>query len=131
MRTSKMAKPSKMRTLGLSLLAGLSLVAGCATTSHRDTPVVRVIQAYAPNVVNIRTEMVIDLKELPEWGLYGEQLDKLFKLYYGEDYSEGTLRDKSLGSGCDRGWGWTHRHQRACGPEGERHLRGPAGWDRA
>ncbi len=68
MRTSKMAKPSKMRTLVLSLLAGLILVTGCAKTSHRDTPVVRVIQAYAPNVVNIRTEMVINLKELAGMG---------------------------------------------------------------
>ena len=99
MRTSGNTKPSKMRSPGLFLLTGLILAAGCAATSHRDTPVVRVIQTYAPNVVNIRTEMVIDLKEFPEWGLYGEQLDKLFKLYYGEDYSEGTLRDKSLGSG--------------------------------
>jgi len=88
-----------MKALGLSILAGLILATGCATTSHRDTPVVRVIQAYAPNVVNIRTETIIDLKELPEWGLYGEQLDLLFKEYYGEDYSEGTLRSKSLGSG--------------------------------
>jgi serine protease Do len=97
--TSKKAKPPKMKALGLFLLTGLILATGCTTTSHRVTPVVRVIQGYAPNVVNIRTETIIDLKELPEWGLYGEQLDLLFKQYYGEDYSEGTLRSKSLGSG--------------------------------
>jgi serine protease Do len=98
-RTSKKAKPSKMRVRVLFLLTGLILVAGCAPASRRDTPVVKVIQAYAPNVVNIRTEMLIDLKELPEWGLYGEQLDLFFKRYYGEDYSEGTLRNQSVGSG--------------------------------
>jgi serine protease Do len=88
-----------MRALRLLLLTGLILAAGCTSASRRDTPVVRVIRAYAPNVVNIRTEMIIDLKELPEWGLYGEQLDLFFKRYYGEDYSEGTLRNKSVGSG--------------------------------
>ncbi len=97
--TSKNAKSPKMRTLGFFLLTGLLLATDCTTTSHRETPVVKVIQVYAPNVVNIRTETIIDLKELPEWGVYGEQLDLLFKQYYGEDYSEGTLRSKSLGSG--------------------------------
>jgi S1-C subfamily serine protease len=97
--TYKKAKPPKMTALGLFLLTGVILATGCTTTSYRETPVVKVIQVYAPNVVNIRTETIIDLKELPEWGLYGEQLDLLFKQYYGEDYSEGTLRSKSLGSG--------------------------------
>jgi serine protease Do len=92
-------KRSTMKDLGLFLLTGLILATGCTATSLRETPVVRVIQAYAANVVNIRTETIIDLKGLPEWGLYGEQLDLLFKQYYGEAYSEGTLRNKSLGSG--------------------------------
>jgi serine protease Do len=99
LRTSAKVKPPEMRALGLIILTGLILTTGCTTTSQRETPAVRVIQAYAPNVVNIRTETIIDLKELPEWGRYGEQLDLLFKQYYGEEYSEGTLRSKSLGSG--------------------------------
>jgi serine protease Do len=104
MKTSSLGRAKnvhfyRIRVLVLSLVTGLPLVTGCGMVSRRDTPVVRVIRAYAPNVVNIRTETIIDLKELPEWGLYGEQLDRLFKQYYGEDYSEGTLRDKSLGSG--------------------------------
>jgi serine protease Do len=97
--TSKKGRPSKRGALCFILLTGLMLATGCVATSQRETPVVRVIRAYAPNVVNIRTETIIDLKELPEWGRYGEQLDLLFKQYYGEDYSEGTLRSKSLGSG--------------------------------
>jgi serine protease Do len=96
---SRKGRPLKMKALGLILLPGLILVAGCTTTSYRETPVVKVIHVYAPDVVNIRTERIIDLKELPEWGVYGEQLDHLFKEYYGEDYSEGRLRSKSLGSG--------------------------------
>jgi serine protease Do len=71
----------------------------CGTLSPRETPVVRVVRAYAPTVVNIRTENVIDLREYPEWGQYGEQLDSLLKGYFGENYSEGTIKYKSLGSG--------------------------------
>jgi serine protease Do len=71
----------------------------CSTLSPRETPVVRVVRQYAPTVVNIRTENVIDLREYPEWGQYGEQLDSLLREYFGEDYSEGTIKYKSLGSG--------------------------------
>jgi len=39
------------------------------------------------------------LKDSPEWGLYGEQLDNFFREHFGEDYSEGTLKYKSVGSG--------------------------------
>jgi serine protease Do len=67
--------------------------------SARVTPVVRVVRMYAPVVVNIRTENVVDLKQLPEWGQYGAQLDAFLKRYYGEMYSEGVLQFKSLGSG--------------------------------
>jgi serine protease Do len=68
-------------------------------TTARVTPVVRVVRQYAPVVVNIRTENVVDLKKLPEWGRYGAQLDAFLKKYYGEVYSEGVLQYKSLGSG--------------------------------
>lgn len=71
----------------------------CTIESARETPVVRVVREYAPTVVNIRTETIIDLREYPEWGQYGEELDAFFKKYYGEIYSEGTLKYKSLGSG--------------------------------
>jgi serine protease Do len=71
----------------------------CSTLSPRETPVVRVVRQYAPTVVNIRTENVIDLREYPEWGQYGQQLDSLLKGYFGENYSEGIIKYKSLGSG--------------------------------
>jgi serine protease Do len=71
----------------------------CTINSERETPVVRVVREYAPMVVNIRTETIIDLRESPEWGQYGEELDAFFKEYFGEIYSEGTLKHKSLGSG--------------------------------
>jgi serine protease Do len=70
-----------------------------AVQSARVTPVVRVVRVYAPLVVNIRTENVVDLKKLSEWGRYGGQLDAYFKKYFGEIYSEGVLQYKSLGSG--------------------------------
>ena len=84
--------------MGILLVVALSNNA-CILISARETTVVRVVRKYAPTVVNIRTENVVDLKELPEWGQYGEELDGFFKEYYGELYSEGVLKYKSLGSG--------------------------------
>jgi serine protease Do len=83
----------------LLLLASLVLVSGCTARSSRRTPIVRVVKEYAPMVVNIRTERILDLRRHPEWGRYGEELDALLKEYYGEAYADGTLRYKSLGSG--------------------------------
>lgn len=90
------------------MLACLILaLAGCGATvvSPRETSVVRVVRDNAASVVNIRTERLVDLKEHPAWGQYGERLDRFFKQYFGEDYSEGTVKLKSLGSGVivDRG----------------------------
>ena len=81
------------------LLVAALLGNACTLISARETPVVRVVSHYAPAVVNIRTENVVDLKELPEWGQYGEELDAYFKKYFGQIYSEGVLKYKSLGSG--------------------------------
>ena len=72
---------------------------GCSLMNDRLTPAVRVVEKYSPLVVNIRTETVVDLKEDPEWGKYGEQLDLFLKEYFGEDYSDGTIKYKSIGSG--------------------------------
>ena len=83
------------------MLACLVSYAGCAAPakSPRETPVVQVVRENAASVVNIRTESLVDLKEHPAWGQYGERLDRFFKQYFGEDYSEGTVKLKSLGSG--------------------------------
>ena len=67
--------------------------------SRRETPIVKVVREYAPVVVNIRTERIVDLKEHPDWGKYGERLDTFLKEYFGAMYSKGTLSLKSLGSG--------------------------------
>ena len=87
--------------LGISVILVASLLSNtaCSTLSSRKTPVVRVVREYAPTVVNIRTENIIDLREYSEWGQYGQELDSFFKEYFGEIYSEGTLKYKSLGSG--------------------------------
>ncbi|HET6491175.1 MAG TPA: trypsin-like peptidase domain-containing protein [Syntrophales bacterium] len=80
--------------------AALLLCAGCAAVQNpRETPVVKVVRDNAASVVNIRTEHLVDLKEHPAWGRYGERLDGFFKQYFGEDYSEGTVKLKSVGSG--------------------------------
>jgi serine protease Do len=86
--------------LGIGLLLAAALFSNaCTLISARETTVVRVVRHYAPAVVNIRTENVVDLKELPGWGRYGEELDAYLKKYFGEIYSEGVLKFKSLGSG--------------------------------
>jgi serine protease Do len=72
-----------------------------------------VIKQNAGSVVNLRTERIVDLREHPQWGRYGEQLDRFFRQYFGENYSEGTLKLKSLGSGViigDRGLIVTNAH---------------------
>lgn len=85
---------------GIFVFLGASLFNNaCTIKSARETPVVRVVRKYAPIVVNIRTENIIDLREYREWGQYGEALDLFFKEYFGELYSEGMLTYKSLGSG--------------------------------
>ena len=65
--------------------------AGCAAQregSSRETPIVRVVRDCAPTVVNIRTERIVDLKEHPDWGEYGTELDGFFKqsTIYGHFY---------------------------------------------
>ena len=85
--------------VGIFIMASLCCISACTPLSSRKTPTVRVVKNYAPIVVNIRTETIVDLKDTPEWGLYGNQLDNFFKQYFGEDYSEGILKHKSIGSG--------------------------------
>ncbi len=80
-------------------LVASMFINACTIKSARETPVVRVVREYGPTVVNIRTENIIDLREYPEWGQYGEELDSFFEEYFGEIYFEGTLKYKSLGSG--------------------------------
>jgi len=85
----------------VSVLLLCLVFAGCAgpVSSLRETPVVQVVRDNAASVVNIRTERLVDLKEHPAWGQYGERLDRFFRQYFGEDYSEGTVKLKSVGSG--------------------------------
>lgn len=71
----------------------------CTTLSSRETPIVRVVREYAPVVVNIRTEKIVNLKESQEWGTYGEELDNFSQEYFGESHSEDALIYKSIGSG--------------------------------
>jgi serine protease Do len=71
----------------------------CTTLSSRETPIVRVVREYAPVVVNIRTEKIVNLKESQEWGTYGEELDNFSQEYFGESHSEDALIYKNIGSG--------------------------------
>jgi len=83
----------------LFLLGFLFYGHACRTISSRETPIVRVVRDYSPSVVNIRTERVVDLKQYPEWGQYGERLDRFFEEHFGENYSQGILKYKTIGSG--------------------------------
>jgi serine protease Do len=83
----------------LFLLVPSCLLGLCRAESRRVTSVVKVVRELAPMVVNIKTEAVVDLKRLPEWGRYGEALDEYFKQNYRDEYAEGVLKHKSLGSG--------------------------------
>ena len=87
------------KALILSLAFALMACSNSYSKSLRNTPIVNVIKQYAPAVVNIRTETVLDLTEYPEWGKYGSELDTLLKEYFGKAYSEGELKYKSIGSG--------------------------------
>jgi serine protease Do len=88
-----------MFVIGIFLAGSVFYNNACSVVSSRETPIVKVVRQYAPTVVNIRTEQILDLKEHPAWGQYGAQLDVFLKQYFGEDYSEGTLKYKSIGSG--------------------------------
>jgi len=95
------------------LVAYLFVAASCNVTPLRQTPIVSVVRDCGPLVVNIRTETMVDLKNHPAWGEYGGQLDLFFKKYFAENYSEGTLTMKSVGSGViinDRGYIVTNAH---------------------
>ena len=87
------------RVLVFALIFAAMACSSSYSRSFRNTPVVNVIKNYAPAVVNIRTETVLNLKELPEWGEYGSKLDAFFSEYFGRAYSKGTLKYKSIGSG--------------------------------
>jgi len=90
----------KLSRILVSFIVISSLViTACGVKSSRLSPTVRVVQEYAPVVVNIRTERLVNLREHPDWGKYGEQLDRFFQQYFGENYSAGTLTLKSVGSG--------------------------------
>jgi serine protease Do len=89
------ARKTILAIIAISLLP----LSALAVDDVRDTPVVKVVKRFGPAVVNIRTETVLNLRDTPEWGLYGKRLDQVFKDYFGKAYSEGTLKYKSIGSG--------------------------------
>jgi serine protease Do len=89
----------KTPLVSLIIVGSMIFINACSTLSSRETPIVRVVRAYAPAVVNIRTEQIVDLRESQEWGMYGEELDSFSQEYFGESDSEGTLIYKSIGSG--------------------------------
>jgi serine protease Do len=91
--------PLKTALVTSLVVGSLSFTNACSTLSSRETPIVRVVRTYAPAVVNIRTEQIVDLKESQEWGMYGEELNGFSQEYFGASHSEGTLIYKSIGSG--------------------------------
>lgn len=101
------------QVLAFTMIITVMACSSSYSRSSRNTPVVDVVKHYAPSVVNIRTEAILNLKELPEWGEYGKKLDAFFSEYFGGAYSEGTLKYKSIGSGVivrDSGYVVTNAH---------------------
>lgn len=69
-----------------------------ARASQRETPVVKVVQQWAPAVVNIATERIVLLRQHPFWGNYGMAFDSFFDDYFGQNFVS-ALKLKSVGSG--------------------------------
>lgn len=65
----------------------------------RETPIVKVVRANAPAVVNISTERIVLLRETPFWGDYGNEFDFLFEQFFGSVRPRRALKFKSIGSG--------------------------------
>ncbi|MGD9031824.1 MAG: trypsin-like peptidase domain-containing protein [Desulfobacteraceae bacterium] len=92
-------RPIKTALVSFIIVGSIFFTNACTTLSSRETPIVRVVREYAPAVVNIRTEKIVDLRESQEWGMYGEELDNFSQEYFGESHSEAALIYKSIGSG--------------------------------
>jgi serine protease Do len=92
-------RPIKPVLVSIIMVGSMIFTIACTTLSSRETPIVRVVREYAPVVVNIRTEKIVNLKESQEWGTYGEELDNFSQEYFGESHSEDALIYKSIGSG--------------------------------
>jgi serine protease Do len=92
-------RPITIALVSIIIVGSMIFTNACTTLSSRETPIVRVVREYAPAVVNIRTEKIVDLRESQEWGMYGEELDNFSQEYFGESDSEGALIYKSIGSG--------------------------------
>lgn len=92
-------RPIKPVLVSIFMVGSMIFTIACTTLSSRETPIVRVVREYAPVVVNIRTEKIVNLKESQEWGTYGEELDNFSQEYFGESHSEDALIYKSIGSG--------------------------------
>ena len=94
-----MMRPIKTTLVSIIIVGSMIFTNACTTLSSRETPIVRVVREYAPVVVNIRTEKIVNLKESQEWGMYGDELDSFSQEYFGESHSEDALIYKSIGSG--------------------------------
>jgi serine protease Do len=92
-------RPIKTVLVTVIILGSMTFGNACTTLSSRETPIVRVVREYAPVVVNIRTEKIINPKESQGWGTYGEDLDDFPQEFFGESQSEDALIYKSIGSG--------------------------------
>lgn len=92
-------RPPKTALVASLVVGSLTFINACTTLSSRETPIVRVVREYAPAVVNIRTEQIVDLREFQEWDFYREELNTFSHEYFRKPHSEGTVIYKSIGSG--------------------------------
>lgn len=89
------------RSVPATTLIVLCALAGrlFAAESPRVTPVVKVVQRWAPSVVNISTERIVLLRQNPFWGHYGGVFDEFFSRHAVTSLPVGAMRLKGLGSG--------------------------------
>ena len=79
--------------------------------NRRQTPVVEVVQDWAPSVVNISTERIVLLRQIPFWQDYGNIFDNFFQQYSNRN-AVSAFKTKSIGSGVviGRGMIMTNAH---------------------
>ena len=105
MEEVKLLPNSKMRSKRLSILLALFILFFLSSSvlasklSYRETPIVKVVQKNADAVVNISTERIVFLREIPSWGEYGNEFDLFFKQFFNSYAPFRTLKLKSVGSG--------------------------------
>jgi S1-C subfamily serine protease/HSP20 family molecular chaperone IbpA len=83
----------------LTVVFAVVLFFNAYADNARETPVVKVVKDNSGAIVSISTEKIVLLQENPLWGAYGNNIDSLFRQFYGAYPPVHALKLKSVGSG--------------------------------